>query len=833
MANRLEDRTVGCLKCREGEVMGLIVSEHSKPRQRWLSFLRPLSRTKNTLGRRTLLLTVVLSVAFALLVPGVAGIMIDLQNAKQQAYTDLEKDLDRATGVLAASLSAPVWDLSKANGESIVRAMADDDRFVSVVVTDANTGDVFVEFKNSASGTAAISSHKAIEREGREIGSVEVAMTLAPYLEAARIRWQNNLLRLSVVLLVALSAIILILRNRLVLPVRLLADEARRIADGRLTIPIKSVGANEFGQVADAMEHMRARLLETFEQLEERNRRSLSIIEASPVPLIMVADCGEVTFLNRAFVSVFGYSMDDIPTIDDWWRNVSTDSKSHEVFVARWQTNLDEAKRSGDPFSPLEFNVQCKNGLTRAVIGSAAAVERDFSGSQLIVLYDISERKQAEERINTLAFSDQLTGLANRTLLTDRLRLAIARSDRGKSYDALLYIDLDHFKVLNDTLGHDSGDLLLKQVSQRLVECVREGDTVARPGGDDFVVMLTDLGPILEEAAARVEIIGEKIRAALDWTASPGATDYRCTASIGITLFRGPRTESDYPLKQAELAMYKAKEGGRNAVRFFDPTMEASLLARSTLVANIRTALAEGQFLLYYQAQVLGDGRVTGAEALARWQHPQRGMVSPAEFIPAAEESGLIIPLGHWVMETACTQLALWAKRPELSALTLSVNVSANQFRQLGFVDDVLGILASTGANPHRLKLELTESLLVSDVADTIEKMFALKSKGVGFSLDDFGTGYSSLSYLKRMPLDQLKIDQSFVRDILVDPNDAAIANTIVALAHSLGLGVIAEGVETESQREFLARCGCHAYQGYLFSRPQSSEDFLRFFWAR
>jgi len=279
--------------------------------------------------------------------------------------------------------------------------------------------------------------------------------------------------------------------------------------------------------------------------------------------------------------------------------------------------------------------------------------------------------------------------------------------------------------------------------------------------------------------------------------------------------------------------MYKAKEGGRNAVRFFDPTMEASLLARSTLEANIRTALAEGQFLLYYQAQVLGDGRVTGAEALARWQHPQRGMVSPAEFIPAAEESGLIIPLGHWVMETACTQLALWAKRPELSALTLSVNVSANQFRQLGFVDDVLGILASTGANPHRLKLELTESLLVSDVADTIEKMFALKSKGVGFSLDDFGTGYSSLSYLKRMPLDQLKIDQSFVRDILVDPNDAAIANTIVALAHSLGLGVIAEGVETESQREFLARCGCHAYQGYLFSRPQSSEDFLRFFWAR
>ena len=809
--------------------MGQAVSDNSKPLNRRRLYSRLFQTTKNTFRSRTLLLTVIISVTLALMVPGVAGIMIDRRNAERQAYTDLRKDLDRVTEVLAASLSAPLWELSLANGESIVHSMANDERFVSIVVTEASTQSIFIDFRNSSNGTVkTISSKGTIEREEREIGSVEVTMTLSPYLEAAKRRWQNNLLTLSVVLLVALSAIIAILRNRLVIPVRLLAAEARRIADGQLTEPIKSVGANEFGQVADAMEHMRGHLLETFGQLEERNRRSLAIIEASPVPLIMIDDRAEVTFVNQAFVSVFGYSMGDIPTIDDWWKNVYSDSKSPEVFVARWRTNLDEAKRSGNPFSPLEFHVQCKNGSTRTVIGSAAAVDLGFSGSQLIVLYDISERKQSEERINTLAFSDQLTGLANRTLLMDRLRLAIARSDRGKSHDALLYIDLDHFKVLNDTIGHDAGDGLLKEVSQRLVACVREGDTVARPGGDEFVVILTDLGPVLAEAAARAEIIGEKIRSALDWTMCPGPTEYRCTASIGITLFRGPKTESDDPLKQAELAMYKAKEAGRNAFRFFDPTMEASLLARSTLEANIRTGLAEGQFFLHYQAQVLGDGRITGAEALARWQHPQRGMVSPAEFIPAAEETGLILPLGRWVLETACAQLVLWAARPELSSLTLSVNVSAHQFRQINFVDEVSEILGKTGANPYRLKLELTESLLVSNVAETIEKMFALKSKGVSFSLDDFGTGYSSLAYLKQLPLDQLKIDQSFVRDILIDPNDAAIAKTVVALAHSLGLGVIAEGVETESQREFLAKCGCHAYQGYLFNKPQSDADFLK-----
>jgi EAL domain-containing protein (putative c-di-GMP-specific phosphodiesterase class I) len=303
---------------------------------------------------------------------------------------------------------------------------------------------------------------------------------------------------------------------------------------------------------------------------------------------------------------------------------------------------------------------------------------------------------------------------------------------------------------------------------------------------------------------------------------------YHSTPSIGATLFSGQQTAIDVLMKQADLAMYKSKEAGRNALRFFDPDMERVVMKRATLEKDLREAIEQKQFLLHYQAQMAG-GRVTGSEVLVRWLHPQHGVVSPAEFIPLAEETGLILPIGYWVLETACTQLAVWAARPEMAHLTVAVNVSAHQFRQPDFVAQVLAVLENTSANPRRLKLELTESLLVANVEEIIEKMFALKAKGVGFSLDDFGTGYSSLSYLKRLPLDQLKIDQSFVRDVLIDPNDAAIARTIIALAHSLGLGVIAEGVEKEAQRDLLASAGCHAYQGYFFSRPLPLEGFEAF----
>ena len=428
-----------------------------------------------------------------------------------------------------------------------------------------------------------------------------------------------------------------------------------------------------------------------------------------------------------------------------------------------------------------------------------------------------------------MAYFDQLTGLPNRTLLQDRLKQAMTASDRSACHGALLFIDLDNFKTLNDTLGHDVGDQLLKQVAQRLKLCVREGDTVARLGGDEFVVILENLSTSRREAAIGTETAAEKILAAFSQMYRFGQAAHYSTASIGSTLFKGSALSTDDLMKQADLTMYKAKEAGRNKHRFYDPVMGVAVKERVELERDLREALEAKRFVLHYQAQVVGNGRVTGAEVLVRWQHPQRGLVSPGEFIPLAEDTGLILPLGHWVLETACAQLARWATRAATAHLTLAVNVSAKQFRQAEFVNQVLAVLTKTGANPKRLKLELTESLLVHNVEDIVEKMFALKAKGVGFSLDDFGTGYSSLSYLKRLPLDQLKIDQSFVRDLLIDPNDMAIAKTIIALARSLELGVIAEGVETAEQRDFLASSGCHAYQGYLFSWPLPLEGFERY----
>ncbi len=481
-------------------------------------------------------------------------------------------------------------------------------------------------------------------------------------------------------------------------------------------------------------------------------------------------------------------------------------------------------------FRDFEISRRRTNGTVHHIsvsgdpVFNASGVFKGYRG----VGSDITERKQTEEKIHELAFYDQLTGLPNRTLLLDRLQQAMTASSRNGSFGALLAIDLDNFKTINDTLGHDMGDELLKQVAQRLTTCVRAGDTVVRLGGDEFVVMLAGLGTSDRDAATQTEAVGEKILAALNRAYQLKTVSYHSTPSIGVTLFRGQSATIDDLLKQADLAMYKSKEAGRNALHFFDPDMEIVVMKRATLEKDLREAIASMQFVLHYQAQVAG-GQLTGAEVLVRWQHPQRGLVPPAEFIPLAEETGLIQPLGQWVLETACRQLALWASRSEMTHLTIAVNVSARQFRHKDFVEQVLAILDHTGANPQRLKLELTESLLVANVEEVIGKMVALKARGVGFSLDDFGTGYSSLSYLKRLPLDQLKIDQSFVRDVLTDPNDAAIARTVVALAGSLGLDVIAEGVETEEQRDFLAGFGCHAYQGYFFSRPLPVDGFEHF----
>jgi len=429
--------------------------------------------------------------------------------------------------------------------------------------------------------------------------------------------------------------------------------------------------------------------------------------------------------------------------------------------------------------------------------------------------------KKSKADIEQLAFFDYLTNLPNRLLLMNRLEHAVVSSGRSKQHGALFFMDLDNFKTINDTLGHDVGDMLLKQVSTRLQQSVRQADTVARFGGDEFIVLLENLAANETEAAELARRVGEKILAGLSLPFESGGQKFKTSASIGATLFGGNITlDSAELLKQADIAMYQSKALGRNKLCFFDPQMQATITAHSQLEADLQIALDRQQFVLYFQPQVNSAGNVLGAEVLIRWNHPQRGMVPPFEFIPIAEESDLINQIGLWVLRTACAQLKQWQQSPRTAHLQLAVNVSARQFRQEDFVDIVRSAITESGVAPAGLKLELTESLVLEDVRDTVAKMNAARQLGVRFSMDDFGTGQSSLSYLTQLPLDQLKIDQSFVRNIGITPSDGMIVQTIIGMARNLSLEVIAEGVETRAQEVFLARNGCTLYQGYLFGKP-------------
>ncbi len=528
---------------------------------------------------------------------------------------------------------------------------------------------------------------------------------------------------------------------------------------------------------------------------------------------------------NQSFIEMSGYSAEEIdgqsPSMfasgqhdaafyDQMWGSINASGS--------WQGEIWDKRKSGEIY-PKWLSITAVKGVDAEVTHYIATQT------------DITERKAAEEQILNLAFYDPLTGLPNRRLLTDRLQLALASSTRSGYEGALLLIDLDYFKTLNDTLGHDKGDMLLVQTAERISHCVREEDTVARLGGDEFVVMLKGLSAERLEAARQTKTVATKILDAISRPHDLDGQEYLGSASIGITLFSADDNLEEL-MKRADMAMYNAKAAGRNGLCFFDPAMQAEITARVALEAELRSALRLQQFVLYYQPQLDSQGQTTGAEALVRWQHAERGLVPPVTFIPLAEETGLILPLGSWVLETACHQLNLWSTDPTTAKLVLAVNVSAGQLHQDDFVEQVVATLEQTGVNPCRLKLEITESHLLDNIEDCITKMNRLRALGVRFSLDDFGTGYSSLTYLKRLPLEQLKIDQSFVRDVVSNPNDAAIARTIVALAHSLSLNVIAEGVETQEQRDFLAENDCHAYQGYLFSRPLPIAEFGAFLLA-
>ncbi|MFN5940244.1 MAG: putative bifunctional diguanylate cyclase/phosphodiesterase [Polaromonas sp.] len=450
---------------------------------------------------------------------------------------------------------------------------------------------------------------------------------------------------------------------------------------------------------------------------------------------------------------------------------------------------------------------------------------QDVATHWVSVARDVTLRKSSEEEIEYLAFYDPLTQLPNRQMLMERLERALTQSktrSRGEPadiYGALMFIDLDNFKALNDTLGHATGDLLLRKVASRLGACVRLSDTVARLGGDEFVVMLEGLPDDILEASDYSRDVAQRILLALSEPYDLAGLQHESTCSIGVTIFSKRRQNLSDLLKQADLAMYHAKASGRNAVCFFYPAMQAVATANAALNLELRKSLRQGDFVLYYQPQVGREGRMFGVEALLRWEHPTRGLVCPDEFIGQAEESGLILQLGQWALQSACAQLAHWALREQTRHLSIAVNVSVRQFRHPEFVELVMMTIKNAGVDANLLRLELTESLLANGMDITIAKMGVLKDAGVTLSIDDFGIGYSALSHLKRLPLNQLKIDRAFVKDILTDPNDAAIARTIIGLAQSLGLGVVAEGVETVAQRDMLRRFGCDCYQDHLFCR--------------
>ena len=439
------------------------------------------------------------------------------------------------------------------------------------------------------------------------------------------------------------------------------------------------------------------------------------------------------------------------------------------------------------------------------------------------------QQRKSTETIRYLAYYDPLTQLPNRSLLMDRLQRALLTSTRSDQYGAVIYLDLDNFKNLNDTKGHHYGDEMLKQVAERLKANVREQDTVARLGGDEFVVMLENIGSNADQAAVQAKLIGDKIVAALNATYTLKDYDCHSSCSVGVALFHGGESQLDTLLTQADTSMYEAKKAGRNTLRFFDPTMQEALDARVGMEEALRQALDKKQFQLFYQVQVTDKGHVVGMEALIRWVHPEKGVIPPADFVPLAENVGLINTIGTWVLETACAQMKALEKLPTFKGATMSVNVSASQFKQENFVGSVHDAVYRSGISPSKLKLELTESVILEDAENAIAKMNQLKSLGITLSLDDFGTGYSSLNYLRRLPLGQIKIDRSFVVRAVSDPSDAFIVRMVIKLGKMLGMSVIAEGVESSEQYEFLKRLGCKAFQGYFFGRPVPGEELERF----
>lgn len=586
-----------------------------------------------------------------------------------------------------------------------------------------------------------------------------------------------------------------------------LMDFIRQIQGGSRGAQYQKGGIKEYNQVGYAMQKM------------VRDLNIAATVFESAEGMVVTDANKTILRVNRAFSEITGYSANE--SIGRQLNLIQSNNNS-ATFIKEMSDALSEKGFwQGEIWNTRKNN---KEYLQWVSITAVQSEESQNIDNYVVTLIDATQRKAAENKITQLAFYDQLTGLPNRQLLMDRLNHAISASVTLQKSGAILFIDLDDFKTLNDTRGHDAGDILLKKVSARLTGIVRKEDTVARIGGDEFIILLENLETDLYAASQQVELLAEKLLLSLSAPYQILGIEHFSTLSIGITLFQGDQVSYEELLKQADLAMYESKAAGRNTRRFFDPSMQARVLEQAELANDVRKGMTNKEFVLFFQPQVGADLKILGAEVLIRWYHPTRGLVTPGHFIEVAEETGLILPLGQWVLDRACQVLAQWAHSSSTENLTLAVNISARQLMQSDFVEQVMTSLKRSGANPKRLKLELTESMLLNDVQDTILKMNLLGDQGVLFSLDDFGTGYSSLSYLRQLPLEQLKIDQSFVQDL---ENHTMIVNTIVTLAKGLNMSVIAEGVETEDQYQMLLFNGCKAYQGYYFGRPVPLSEFL------
>ncbi len=599
-------------------------------------------------------------------------------------------------------------------------------------------------------------------------------------------------------------------------PIGQIASIAREITQaGNYSLRVPLRAKDEVGDMSMALNVMLAEI----EHRDQALRIAAVAFESQEGMFVTNAD-GVILRANHSFTQITGYSPEQ--AIGQTPRILRSGRHDAEFYAAMWARIYDTGSWQGEIWNRRRNGEIYPEWLTITAVKDESGAITNY----VATLLDITERKAAEDEIVKLAYYDQLTSLPNRRLLVDRLNQRLASGSRYNRNGALMFIDLDNFKKLNDTLGHDFGDMLLQQVANRLVSCVRESDTVARLGGDEFVVMLNDLSQNHYEAIFQAEAAGQKILEALNQPYSLAHIEYRSTPSIGATIFSDQNTSLDELMKQSDMAMYQAKKAGRNALRFFDPEIQSALEVKATMEKLLEQAVKEQQFELHYQMQVDNTGRILGAEVLLRWQHPDFGLMLPGEFIPLAEETGLIVPIGLWSLEQTCCQLKVWEADPAKQHLHLAVNVSARQFHQPDFIEELINILFRTGINPSKLKIELTESLAMDNMEETINKIQILKNIGVEFSMDDFGNGYSSLSNLKKLPVDQIKIDRNFIRDIDRNPDDDAIVQLIIDMANNLGIDVIAEGVETERQRDLLIQHQCFHFQGFLFSKPLPLDHF-------